>query len=91
MSSLKDGIKKFRSDTAIILNISPDHMDRYDYNFENYVQSKFKITKNQNLNDFLIYNSDDQHVNLIESNAKLPISLINELNEGGYLKKRINN
>ena len=90
MSSFQlDGIKKFRSDIAIILNISPDHMDRYDYNFENYVQSKFKITKNQNLNDFLIYNSDDQHVNLIESNAKkLPISLINELNEGGYLKKK---
>tara|TARA_B100002052_G_scaffold36244_1_gene28281 strand:- start:8774 stop:10093 length:1320 start_codon:yes stop_codon:yes gene_type:complete len=90
MSSFQlDGIKKFRSDIAIILNISPDHMDRYDYNFENYVQSKFKITKNQNLNDFLIYNSDDQHVNLIESNAKkLPISLINEFNEGGYLKKK---
>ena len=90
MSSFQlDGIKKFRSDIAIILNISPDHMDRYDYNFENYVQSKFKITKNQNLNDFLIYNSDDQHINLIESNAKkLPISLINELNEGGYLKKK---
>jgi UDP-N-acetylmuramoylalanine--D-glutamate ligase len=84
-----DGIKSFRSDIAIVLNVSPDHMDRYDYNFESYIKSKFRITKNQKSNDFLIYNADDKCVNMIESKAKrLPISLIREQNEGGYLKNK---
>ena len=46
-----DGIKSFRSDIAIVLNVSPDHMHRYNYNFESYIKSKFRITKNQNPNE----------------------------------------
>ena len=55
-----DGIMDFRPDIAIITNISPDHLDRYDYSFEKYVASKFRITKNQTANDHLIYDADDE-------------------------------
>ena len=81
-----DGIQNFRSDVSIVLNITPDHLDRYDYNLKNYTASKFRITENQTESDFLIYNADDQIVKAIKTKAKkLPISLINKQNEGGYL------
>ena len=81
-----DGIQNFRSDVAILLNITPDHLDRYDYKLENYTASKFRISENQSELDFLIYNVDDALVNAIKTKAKkLPISLINEQTEGGYL------
>ena len=81
-----DGIQNFRSDVAIILNVTPDHLDRYDYKLENYTASKFRITENQLATDFLIYSADDTLVNAIQTKAKkLPISLIHEQNEGGYL------
>jgi len=83
-----DGIKNFRSDVAILLNITPDHLDRYDYKLENYSASKFKITENQKEQDFLIYNADDEIVKEIKTKAKkLPISLKNEQKEGGFLNK----
>ena len=83
-----DGIKNFRSDVAILLNITPDHLDRYDYRLENYSASKFKITENQQEQDFLVYNADDEIVKEIKTNAKkLPISLKNEQQEGGFLNK----
>jgi UDP-N-acetylmuramoylalanine--D-glutamate ligase len=90
MSSFQlDGIQNFRSDVAIILNATPDHLDRYDYKLENYTASKFRITENQITTDFLIYNADDLLVNVIQTKAKkLPISLINEQNEGGYLNNK---
>ncbi|MDA9808201.1 UDP-N-acetylmuramoyl-L-alanine--D-glutamate ligase [Flavobacteriales bacterium] len=81
-----DGIKNFRSDVAILLNITPDHLDRYDYKLENYSASKFKITENQQEQDFLVYNADDEIVKEIKTKAKkLPISLKNEQKEGGFL------
>ena len=84
-----DGIQNFRSDVAIILNATSDHLDRYDYKLENYTASKFRITENQITTDFLIYNADDLLVNVIQTKAKkLPISLINEQNEGGYLNNK---
>ena len=84
-----DGIKNFRSNVAIILNISSDHLERYNYKIENYIASKFRITLNQNTDDFLIYNADDKYVNTIESSAKkLPISLKNKQSEGGYLDNK---
>ena len=43
----------------MLLNITPDHLDRYDYKFENYIASKFRIAMNQTENDFLIYDADD--------------------------------
>mgnify|MGYP000612556711 FL=1 len=83
-----DGIKNFRSDVAILLNITPDHLDRYDYKLENYSASKFKITENQQEQDFLVYNADDEIVKEIKTKAKkLPISLKDEQKEGGFLNK----
>ena len=83
-----DGIKNFRSDVAILLNITADHLNRYDYKLENYSASKFKITENQQEQDFLVYNADDEIVKEIKTKAKkLPISLKNEQKEGGFLNK----
>lgn len=79
-----DGIQKFRSDIAIILNITPDHLERYNGKFENYIASKFKITQNQTKKDVLIYNTDDSIINTIQTKAiRLPISLEKEYDEGG--------
>lgn len=54
-----DGIVEFKPHIAILLNITPDHLDRYDYKFENYVESKFRIAMNQSEEDYLIYWADD--------------------------------
>ena len=82
-----DGIQNFRSNVAIILNITSDHLERYDNNIENYTASKFKITSKIKIaKDFLIYNADDNIVNTIKTKAqKIPISLYAKKNEGGYL------
>ena len=81
-----DGINEFKSDVSIILNITPDHLDRYENNIENYARAKFYITKNQTTNDFLIYNIEDVIVKKVKTKArKIPISLFNEQEEGGYL------
>jgi UDP-N-acetylmuramoylalanine--D-glutamate ligase len=58
-----DDIHTFRPDMAILLNITPDHLDRYDYKFENYVASKFRITQNQLTTDYFIVNQDDKAIN----------------------------
>ena len=55
-----DGIVKFKPHIAIITNLSPDHLDRYDYKMENYIHSKFRITMNQTEEDYLIYDADDK-------------------------------
>ena len=54
-----DGMFDFRADIAILLNITPDHLDRYSYKLQNYVDSKFRITQNQTKSEFLIYWADD--------------------------------
>jgi len=54
-----DGMKKFKADIAILLNITPDHLDRYEYNFQNYVDSKFRITQNQTEKDAFIFWEND--------------------------------
>ena len=80
-----DGIRDFRSDVAILLNITTDHLDRYDYKLENYAASKFRITENQTTQDVLIYNADDSLVNALKTKAKrLPISLQTQQKEGGF-------
>lgn len=86
-----DGIENFAPHIAIITNITPDHLDRYDYKFENYIESKFRITKNQTENDFLIYDADDEViVNWLKNNKVkailLPFSLRNEVEKGAYIK-----
>jgi UDP-N-acetylmuramoylalanine--D-glutamate ligase len=55
-----DGMYDFTADIAVLLNITPDHLDRYDYKFENYVASKFRITQNQSNTNFFVYCADDE-------------------------------
>ncbi len=86
-----DGIVDFAPHIAIITNITPDHLDRYDYKFENYIHSKFRITENQTENDFLIYDYDDAVISDWFKNNKtkatlLPFSIEKELGQGVYLK-----
>lgn len=57
-----DDIDAFRADIAVLLNITPDHLDRYDYKMERYVDSKFRITRNQRSEDYFIYNGDDTEI-----------------------------
>ena len=86
-----DGIEKFNPHIAILTNITPDHLDRYEYDFNKYIDSKFRITKNQTASDFLIYDADDEAINkwLLENktSAKLvPFSLEKELEYGAYVE-----
>jgi UDP-N-acetylmuramoylalanine--D-glutamate ligase len=86
-----DDIKTFRPDIAILTNITEDHLDRYDYKFENYINSKFRITMNQQQDDYFIYCADDEismkYLNQfnIQSN-QLPISMKRELPNGAFIK-----
>ncbi|MDL2144964.1 UDP-N-acetylmuramoyl-L-alanine--D-glutamate ligase [Flavobacterium tructae] len=85
-----DGIIDYRPDIAIITNISPDHLDRYEYKYENYINSKFRITMNQTESDYLIYDADDEaSVEWLKNNktkAKLiPFSLTKSFDEGASI------
>jgi len=86
-----DGIIDFVPHIAIITNITPDHLDRYEYEFENYINSKFRITENQTEDDFLIYDADDEVItNWLQKNkvraTLLPFSLEKELEQGVFIK-----
>ncbi|PLX11506.1 MAG: UDP-N-acetylmuramoyl-L-alanine--D-glutamate ligase, partial [Marinilabiliales bacterium] len=75
-----DSMFSFKAHIAILLNITPDHLDRYNYSFENYAYSKFRITRNQTKNDVFIYNADDKFIcKMIEKQSikskLLPVSL----------------
>ena len=86
-----DDIITFRPDIAILTNITEDHLDRYDYKFENYIKSKFRIIMNQKATDHFIYCCDDEvtmeYLNKfnIQSN-QLPISMKKELPNGAFIK-----
>ncbi|KAF2515305.1 UDP-N-acetylmuramoyl-L-alanine--D-glutamate ligase [Flavobacterium foetidum] len=85
-----DGIIEYKPDIAIITNISPDHLDRYEYKYENYINSKFRITMNQTENDYLIYDADDEaSTEWLKNNktkAKLiPFSLSKTFDEGASI------
>ena len=85
-----DGMFDFKADIAVLLNITPDHLDRYEYNMQNYVDSKFRIIQNQTNNDWFIYNFDDALIQKeIEKRSPVsqqaPFSLTTELNVGGYV------
>ena len=58
-----DGCFKFKADIGVLTNITPDHLDRYDYKLENYARSKMRITQNQGASDFFIYSADDNETN----------------------------
>ena len=86
-----DDIKYFRPDIAILLNITEDHLDRYNYEFERYVKSKFRIIENQTESDCFIYCIDDEiivkHLALLTYNTNpLPFSMKQEVKKGGYIK-----
>jgi len=85
-----DGIINYKPHIAIITNISPDHLDRYDYKYENYIESKFRITKNQNQNDYLIYDADDIAIeNWLKNNKVnaqlIPFSISKPVENGAFL------
>ena len=86
-----DGIVNFKPHITIITNISPDHLDRYDYKYEKYIDSKFRITMNQTEDDYLLYDADDEAINewfkTHTTKAKLiPFSLTKTFSEGAYIK-----
>ena len=84
-----DGIETFAPHIAILTNLSPDHLDRYDYKYENYIASKFRIAMNQTSQDYFIYDADDVEIlkwlsqNSIQSQP-LPFSTKKELNQGAF-------
>jgi len=86
-----DGIQAFRPHIAVITNITPDHLDRYDHKFENYIASKFRIVMNQTSKDYLLYDSDDEVITSYIKNhpiqSKLvPFSLSKVVANGAYLE-----
>ena len=86
-----DDIVQFRPDIAIILNITPDHMDRYENSLDKYADSKLRIIKNQGEHDFFIYNIDDEVIleglqRTTNSSINLPFSLKKKQEPGAYLE-----
>ncbi len=86
-----DNVYDFRPDIAIITNITPDHLDRYDHNMENYVRAKFRITRNLRPEDCFIFDSDDAitiaHLDKIILQTKmLPFSQEREVSQGAFVR-----
>lgn len=91
-----DGIVNYKPDIAIITNISPDHLDRYEYNYNNYIASKFRITMNQTEADYLIYDADDEAssewLKNNKTNAQLiPFSITKYCSKGAFIKENTMN
>ncbi|MBK8610066.1 MAG: UDP-N-acetylmuramoyl-L-alanine--D-glutamate ligase [Chitinophagaceae bacterium] len=86
-----DDIDTFRADVAILTNITEDHLDRYDHKFENYINSKYRVTLNQQPEDVFIYNQDDEVTRETISNYSIkstlaPITMSKQLPQGAYLQ-----
>jgi UDP-N-acetylmuramoylalanine--D-glutamate ligase len=86
-----DGIINYKPHIAILANISPDHLDRYEYKYENYIASKFRITMNQTADDYFIYDADDEAIaNWLKQNKTnaqlIPFSISKTFQKGAYLK-----
>ena len=87
-----DNVYDFKADIAIITNITPDHLDRYGYNMENYVKAKFRITRNMSNEDCFIFCSDDditvRHLDQIVMKAKkLPFTQKGEVEQGAFVRE----
>jgi UDP-N-acetylmuramoylalanine--D-glutamate ligase len=87
-----DDIIDFKPNIAVLLNITPDHLDRYDYKFKNYIHSKFRIAMNQTKEDYLIYDADDEVIvnhlkNHPVQSTLLPFSIVKPIENGAYLDK----
>jgi UDP-N-acetylmuramoylalanine--D-glutamate ligase len=87
-----DGIFQYKPDIAILTNLSPDHLDRYDYQFDNYIASKFRITQNLEATDYFIYDADDPtisewmaHKNLNIKAQCIPFSLTKQYKNGAFI------
>ncbi len=86
-----DGMYDFRADIAVLMNITPDHLDRYDYKMQNYVDSKMRIVQNQRPEDWFIYSADDPIIQeeltkrTIEAH-KVPFTIMQVLQEGGWVE-----
>ena len=85
-----DNMYDFKADIAIITNITPDHLDRYEYKMENYVKAKFRVTRNMSSDDCFIFCSDDEitinHLNQIVMKAKtLPFTQKTQVEQGAYI------
>lgn len=85
-----DGCINYKPNIAVITNISPDHLDRYEYKYENYIASKFRITMNQDENDYLIYDNDDEAIsNWLQNNKTkaqlIPFSLLKKMKNGAFI------
>jgi UDP-N-acetylmuramoylalanine--D-glutamate ligase len=88
-----DGIVNYKPHIAVITNISPDHLDRYNYDYGLYIESKFRVTLNQTEEDYLIYDDDDDAISIWLNNnkiraKKLPFSLTHKVEEGSYLENK---
>ncbi len=88
-----DGSFTFKPHIAIVTNLSPDHLDRYDYKYENYIASKFRITMNQTEEDYIIYDDDDEatkewFLHNTTKAQKIPFSISRELENGASLKDK---
>jgi UDP-N-acetylmuramoylalanine--D-glutamate ligase len=86
-----DGMYEFKADIAVLLNITPDHLDRYDNKIENYVRSKFRIIQNMNDEDCFIFCADDEitmtHIEKIVSKARmLPFSQKTRVEQGAHIE-----
>jgi UDP-N-acetylmuramoylalanine--D-glutamate ligase len=90
-----DGCYQFCPHIAIITNISPDHLDRYDYKYQNYINSKFRVTQNQTKSDYLIYDADDVEIKkMIHNNQNIkaqliPFSISQKVEKGVFLNNSI--
>lgn len=89
-----DGMFEFKADIAVLLNITPDHLDRYDYKIKNYAMSKFRIIQNQTAKDAFIYCLDDEITMKMIKKEKIkikakqyPISLTKKVQRGAYLNR----
>ncbi len=90
-SFMLDNMYSFKADIAVLLNITPDHLDRYDYKMENYADSKFRITQNQGNSDVFIYCADDKEIQsgLLKrkiTSLAFPFSIETILNQGAWLE-----
>jgi UDP-N-acetylmuramoylalanine--D-glutamate ligase len=87
-----DYLFEFKADIAILLNITPDHLDWYNYNFSLYADSKFRITRNQDNSCYFIYNSDDKVIvdklqGLSLQSEQVPFSIYKEFEHGAFIRK----
>ncbi len=86
-----DGMYDFRADVSVLMNITPDHLDRYHYNMQEYVDSKFRILQNQTEKDYFIYCADDEVIqNELKKRKIIPVKIPFGLDEPTENGRRVN-